>query len=73
MCYFNERLIINPPTGYCLINYLAKNQFNVLIKKLRTNCFSDIFGVKDTTGYTLIKKRHRRVPTTLQRETDTAD
>ena len=31
------------------------------------------FWVNDTTGYTLVKKRHSRVPTYLQRETDTAD
>ena len=29
--------------------------------------------VNVTTGYTLVKTRHSRVPTYLQRETDTAD
>ena len=32
-----------------------------------------ISRVNDTTGYTLVKRRHSRVPTYLQRETDTAD
>ena len=31
------------------------------------------FRVNDTTRYTLVKTRHSRVPTYLQRETDTAD
>ena len=31
------------------------------------------YWVNDTTGYTLVKKRHNTVPTYLQRETDTAD
>ena len=32
-----------------------------------------ILRVNVTTGYTLVKRRHSRLPTYLQRETDTAD
>ena len=40
---------------------------------LHTVVPGDIIWVNITRGYTLVKTRHSRVPTYLQRETDTAD
>ena len=53
----------NPPL-YCTLLTLIAMQGHQTRQKQKVNV---------TTGYTLVKTRHRRVPTYLQREMDTAD
>ena len=59
-------------TNLCIYALVCGGDMKFKLPKARNgNVF--FLRVNVTTGYTLVKTRHSRVPTYLQRETDTVD
>ena len=59
--------------GWCVHKSDIQNKWDDNAQHIDTHTCSIKIRVNVTTGYTLVKTRHSRVPTYLQRETDTAD